>query len=158
MVTQTYSHENLRQRNYALGSLLHGIENALFFFVILYFSGAINGLFFTDLNDLERDFPMARLMWYPVYGIVLLLGFRCLPQLTRIAIFSPVLIFSVLVCGVSMLWSIEPGVTIRRAIALLMTTLFGLVLAARYDWNGLVQRLAIVFGVLAVFSLVIRVH
>ena len=153
MVTQTYSHENLRQRNYALGSLLHGIENALFFFVILYFSGAINGLFFTDLNDLERDFPMARLMWYPVYGIVLLLGFRCLPQLTRVAIFSPILIFSVLVCGVSMLWSIEPGVTIRRAIALLMTTLFGLVLAARYDWNGLVQRLAIVFGVLAVFSL-----
>jgi len=153
MVTQTYSHDNLRQRNYALGSLLHGIENVLFFFVILFFSGAIIGLFFTDLNDLERDFTMARLMWYPVYGIVLLLGFRCLPQLTRVAIFSPILIICVIVCGVSMLWSIYPGVTIRRAIALLMTTLFGLVLAARYDWNGLVQRLAIVFGALALVSL-----
>lgn len=153
MVTQTYSHDNLRQRNYALGSLLHGVENLLFFVVILYFSGAISGLIFTDLNDLERDFPMARLMWYPIYGIVLLLGFRCLPQLTRIAIFSPILIISVLVCGVSMLWSIDPGITMRRSVALLMTTLFGLVLAARYDWNGLVQRLALVFGVLAVFSL-----
>jgi len=153
MVSQTYSHDNLRQRNYALGSLLHGIENVLFFFVILFFSGAIIGLFFTDLNDLERDFTMARLMWYPVYGIVLLLGFRCLPQLTRVAIFSPILIICVIVCGVSMLWSIDPGVTIRRAIALLMTTLFGLVLAARYDWNGLVQRLAIVFGALALVSL-----
>lgn len=153
MVTTTYTHDNLRQRNYALGSLLHGIENALFFFVILYFSGAVSGLFFTDLNDLERDFPMARLMWYPVYGIVLLLGLRCLPQLVRMAVFSPILIICVLVCGVSMLWSIDPGITTRRSIALLMTTLFGLVLAARYDWNELVQRFAIAFGVLALFSL-----
>ena len=95
---------------------------------------------------------MARLLWYPVYGIILLLGLRCLPQLTRIAIFSPIMIFCVLACGVSMLWSIDPGVTTRRSVALLMTTMFGLILAARYDWNGLVQRLAIVFGVLAVFS------
>ena len=154
MVTTTYSHDNLRQRNYALGSFLRGVENALFFFVILYFTGAVNGIFFTDLNDLERDFPMARLMWYPVYGIILLLGLRCLPQVTRMAIFSPILIFCVVVCGVSMLWSIDPGITTRRSVALLMTTFFGLVLAARYDWNGLVQRLAIVFGVLAVFSLI----
>ena len=153
MVTTTYTHANLRQRNYALGSLIHGLENALFFFVILYFSGAINGLFFLDLNDLERDFPMARIMWYPVYGIILLLGLRCLPQVIRVAIFCPILIFSVLVCGVSMLWSIDPGITTRRSVALLMTTFFGLVLAARYDWNGLVQRLAMVFGVLALFSL-----
>lgn len=153
MVTTAYTHENLRQRNYALGSILHGLENALFFFVILYFSGAINGIFFTDLSDLEREFPMARLMWYPVYGLILLLGFRCLPQLTRVAIFSPILIFSVLVCGVSMLWSIDPGITMRRSVALLMSTLFGLVLAARYDWNGVVQRLAMVFGTLALFSL-----
>ena len=152
MVTTTYSHANLRQRNYALGSLLRGLENLFFFLVILHFSGATNGILFTDLNDLEREFPMARLLWYPVYGIILLLGLRCLPQLTRIAIFSPIMIFCVLACGVSMLWSIDPGVTTRRSVALLMTTMFGLILAARYDWNGLVQRLAIVFGVLAVFS------
>ena len=152
MVTTTYTHDNLRQRNYALGSLIRGLENLFFFLVILHFSGATNGILFTDLNDLEREFPMARLLWYPVYGIILLLGLRCLPHLTRIAIFSPIMIFCVLVCGVSMLWSIDPGVTTRRSVALLMTTMFGLILAARYDWNGLVQRLAIVFGVLAVFS------
>ena len=154
MVTTTYTHGNLRQRNYALGSLLHGIENALYFFVILYFTGAINGIFFLDLNDLEREFPMARVMWYPVYCIILLLGLRCLPQVVRVAIFSPILIFCVVVCGVSMLWSIDPGVTTRRSVALLMSTFFGLVLAARYDWNGLVQRLALVFGVLALFSFI----
>ena len=154
MVTTTYTHDNLRQRNYALGSFLRGFENVLFFFVIFYFTGAVNGIFFTDLNDLEREFPMARLMWYPVYGIILLLGFRCLPQLIRVAIFSPILIFCVLLCGVSMLWSIDPGITTRRSVALLMSTVFGLVLAARYDWNGLVQRLAMVFGVLALFSFI----
>lgn len=152
MVSTTYSHGNLRQRNYALGSLLSGLENFLYFFVILYFTGAVNGIFFTDLHDLEREFPMARLMWYPVYLIIIVLGLRCLPQLVRTAIFNPILIFCVLVCGVSMLWSIDPGITIRRSVALLMSTLFGLVLATRYDWNGLVQRLALVFGVLALFS------
>ena len=45
--------------------------------------------------------------------------------------------------------------TLRRSIAVLLTTAFGLVLAARYDWNGLVQRLAILFGVTAVLSLLI---
>ena len=154
MVTTTYTHENLRQRNYALGSLIRGLENLLFFLVILHFSGATNGILFTDLNDLEREFPMARMLWYPVYGIILLLGLRCLPQLTRVAIFTPILIFCVLVCGVSMLWSIDPGVTTRRSVALLMSTMFGLILAARYDWNGLVQRLAIVFGALAFFSFI----
>jgi len=152
MVSTVYTHDNLRQRNFALSSLLHGIENVLFFFVIFYFSGAIMGLLFTDMNDLEREFPMARLMWYPVYGIILFLGLRCLPQLVRMAIFSPLMIICVLVCGISMLWSIDPGITTRRAVALLMTTLFGLVLAARYDWNGLVQRLAFVFAALAIFS------
>jgi len=120
---------------------------------MLFFTGAIVGLIFTDLTDLDREFPMARLMWYPIYMGVGLLALRCLPQLIRISVFNPLIVISVLVCGVSMIWSIDQAVTLRRAVALLMTTLFGLVIAARYDWNGMVQRFALVFGVLAIFTL-----
>ena len=37
----------------------------------------------------------------------------------------------------------------------MLTTLFGLVLAARYDWSGLVQRLAVVFWFMAIVSILI---
>ena len=154
MVTSSYGYDNLLQRNYALGSILRGFENVLFFLLIFHFTGAINGILFTDLNDLEREFPMARTLWYPIYAGIALLMLRCLPQFVRMAAFTPVIVICVLWCGISMLWSIDPGITTRRSVALLISTIFGLVLAARYDWNGLVQRLAIVFGVLALFSFV----
>ena len=73
------------------------------------------------------------------------------------AVFNPLLILAILWCGLSYLWSIEPDVTLRRSVALLMTTLFGLVLAARYDWNELVGRLALVFLFTALISLVLAV-
>jgi len=153
MVSTIHSEGSTIQRNYALGSLFSGIENTIYFILMLYFTGAISGLLFTDLNDLERDFPMARMMWYPVYVGIALLGLRCFPQFLRISVFNPLLVICVLICGVSMLWSIDPAITIRRSVALLMTTIFGLIIAARYDWNGMVQRFALVFGVLALFTL-----
>ncbi len=155
MVSITHSNDgSIVQRNHALRSLLVGVENLLYFFLMLYFTGAIGGILFTDLNDLERDFPMARLMWYPIYAGIALLALRCFPQLLRISVFNPLILICVMICGISMLWSIDPGISMRRSVALLMTTMFGLVIAARYDWNGMVQRFAYVFGVLAIFTLI----
>ncbi len=154
MVSTIHSPESIAQRNYALGSLFAGFENVIYFLLMLYFTGAIGGILFTDLNDLERDFPMARLMWYPIYIGVALLGLRCFPQFLRISVFNPFIVLCVMLCGISMLWSIDPGITLRRAVALMMTTIFGLVIAARYDWNGMVQRFALVFGTLAIFTLI----
>jgi len=153
MVSTIHLNGSVIQRKYALGYLFSGIENTIYFILMLYFTGAINGILFTDLNDFERDFPMARLMWYPVYVGIALLGLRCFPQFIRISVFNPLLVICVMVCGISMLWSIDPAITMRRFVALLMTTIFGLVIAARYDWNGMVQRFALVFGVLALFTL-----
>lgn len=154
MVSTIHSEGSIAQRNYALGSLFSGFENVIYILLMLYFTGAIGGILFTDLNDLERDFPMARLMWYPIYIGIALLGLRCFPQFLRISVFNPIIVLCVMLCGISMLWSIDPAITLRRAVALMMTTIFGLVIAARYDWNGMVQRFALVFGTLAVFTLI----
>lgn len=97
--------------------------------------------------------PLARLLWYPIYCIVIVLALRIFPQLIRLAVFNPILILCVLLCGVSMLWSVDPALTMRRSVALLVSTLFGLTLAARYDWNQLIQRFAAAFAILAILSL-----
>ena len=154
MASIIYDEGNLLQRNFALGAMLRGFENLVYFVVLLFFSGIVIGVLFTDLSNLDQENPFARLVWFPVYGVIILLGLRCLPQFIRVSAFNPILVVCVLWCGLSMLWSIDQGVTMRRAVALLVTTIFGLVLAARYDWNGLVQRLAYVFAFLAVFTVI----
>ena len=151
----TYTHEALRQRNYALFGALRGLENAVFFLMIFMFSTALVALFLTDFNNLEYQSPLARSLWYPVYLLVFVLALRCLPQLIRLVAFNPLLILCVLICGLSFFWSVDPGISLRRSIALVITTLFGLVLAARYDWSGLVQRLALCFWIMAIVSILI---
>lgn len=153
--TLNYSQAGLQQRNYALGRALLGFESVIFFAMLFMFSTALVALFLTDFNNPEYESPLARALWYPVYLMVLVLAVRCLPQLLRLAAFNPLLIICVLICGLSFFWSVDSPVSMRRSIALLITTLFGLVLAARYDWNGLVQRLAVCFAVTAFLSLLI---
>lgn len=145
-VVTEYPSGALQQRNLALFSLLRGIENVTVFLIILYYTGAIAGLLFIDLNDLEQESPYGRLMWYPIYIATMGLSVRILPQLIRIVTFNPLIMICVLWCGISIFWSIDPAISFRRAVALLMTTLFGFFLAARYDWSGLVQRLGFAFA------------
>jgi len=73
--------------------------------------------------------------------------------MVRSVAFTPLIIICVLWMGLSYLWSEIPDVTFRRSIALMMGTILGFVLAARYDWGQLVQRVAFVFVLLAVISL-----
>ncbi len=153
--TQTFSQAHLQQRNYAVGGALRALENVVFFVLIFQFSAALIALFLTDFNNPEYQSPLARALWYPGYLLILILTIRALPHVIRIAAFNPLLIICVLICGISAFWSIDQRITMRRSVALTITTLFGLVLAARYDWNGMVQRLACVFAAIAILSLII---
>jgi len=154
-VTTRYSHRAVQQRNLALFTLLRGAENFIVFCILLYFTGAIVGILFIDLNNLEQEGSAARLMWYPIYIAIMALSVRILPQLVRITVFNPLIVICVLWCGISIFWSIDPGVSMRRAVALLMTTVLGLFLAARYDWSGLVQRLGFAFAFLVVLTFLV---
>jgi len=148
---------NTEARNKTMNRFMYWAEEIAVFILIFQFSTALVALLLTDPNDLASSSPLARNLWYPGYLMISLLTLRCLPKLIRMAAFNPLLITCVLWCGLSYIWSIHPDVTIRRSVALLMTTLFGLVLAARYDWNALVQRLALVFLVTAVISLFLAI-
>lgn len=128
-------------------------EIALTIFCILMFSNALIGPLFApqtfDVAAAESDSAILRLMWLPVYAVTLALaGFR----LTRLMRVLPALFMTGLLVGLclaSTYWSIAPDITIRRTIAVAVTTIFGLYLAARYRGEDLVQIIALSFALLA---------
>lgn len=71
----------------------------------------------------------------------------------RLATASPLASALVLLAFASALWSIEPEITLRRAIAFLFTTLFGVYLGLRYPFVEIVRMIAIAMGILLVLSL-----
>ena len=125
MVTRPYHQQatSLRegQRDGLIIRFLYGIEHALFFLCILFFTGAIMTVLFPVEAGIGEENALARLLWYPIYSIVILLALRILPQLIRLAVFNPILILCVLLCGASMFWSVDPALTLRRSIALLVS-------------------------------------
>ncbi|PHR57015.1 MAG: hypothetical protein COA43_12925 [Robiginitomaculum sp.] len=140
-------------RNLAVKKYVRAIENFVIFALIMQFSTVLVALVTTDPVTMEQTSSIARLLWYPGYVAVLVLTLSNLSRILRIVAFNPLLVLCVLWCGLSMFWSIDQQVTIRRSIALLMTTLFGLFLASRYDWDELILKLATVFLLCALISL-----
>lgn len=152
-----YSRSGEMARDRAVGSVFNFAESALYVILMLFFSGAVIALLFTDLNNLDTENPLARQAWFPVYLVILALVVRTFPGFFRMAIFSPLIIFCVMWCGITVFWSVDFGVTLRRAIALTITTMAGLVFAARFTWAEMVQKIALVFGILAVVALLVSV-
>lgn len=147
----------VQQRNAMLRKVLLGLENVAFIWLIIHFSGAFLALMFTDHTDLEASSPMLRAAWYPSYALIAGLCLIHFPKFLRTVTFNPLILICVMICGVSYFWSIEPSITMRRSVAIIMTTSFGFLLAARYDWYGLVMRLAAAYMILAIGSLVFAV-
>jgi len=131
-------------------------EMALTILCILLFSNALIGPVFApqtlDLAAAESDSAVLRLMWLPVYGVTLLLTAFRVTRLMRVlpALFATGLLIGL--CYASSFWSIAPDITIRRTIAVAVTTLFGLYIASRYKGEELVQIIAFSFAILAAGS------
>lgn len=121
---------------------------ACFAMLALMSNALLAPLFAPDQNP--DNVPWLRLIWVPVYATIAFLVVSRPIRMSRVAV--PAVMGLILVgwAFVSSSWSIAPDVTFRRSIALLMTTLFGLYLAARYDWREFLELLAGVFLLLAV--------
>ena len=150
MVTVPFSENQLAARNQALMQLIDVIVIGIFVFIILFALGTVTGVLLPPIDPTKPDNPFLRKLWYPVYGLAIAISLPKLPQVFRMATFSPLIIICVLYCGISMLWSIDPGVTFRRVIALTLTTYVGLALAAWFDWRRMVQVVALAFLITAI--------
>ncbi len=93
------------------------------------------------------------LSWTGIYGVTLFLCFLHWQQLVRVATRDKLLILLLGFVLVSTLWSVLPGITLWKAIALVITSLFGAYFAMRYSLKEQLRLLAWMYGIAALFSL-----
>ena len=128
------------------------IEASLTVLVVALMSSALIGPLFDPLQTGGDEVPILRVMWLPVYALIAALAAFRLPELFKF--WGPTLAFLALVgwAGASVLWSIEPDVTLRRAIALAATTLMGLYLASSLGGRRFAELVALTMLLLALGS------
>lgn len=119
-------------------------------FLILFSEGLVQRLV-TGEEDVDGNIIL-RVMWLPVYAIVALIALMRFRSMLALALRMPVLIFLVGLAVVSVAWSIDPALSLRRGIAVAMTSVFGLYLAVRFSWRDLLILLGAVWIGLALLS------
>ena len=101
--------------------------------------------------------PILRIMWLPIYALVLGFAIWKAKTFAAICLRMPFLVALMAVTAASVLWSIDSGLTFRRAIAVVMTTGMGLHLANRYNWNEMLTLFGLIWFFLAALSFVIAI-
>lgn len=118
-------------------------------FVLFMLSNAFIGPLVDPLQAGGEDMPLLRLMWLPVYALILGLAVWRAPRVMRF--WFPAVMLSLLIFWVfaSAAWSLDPGTTNRRALAAAFTTLFGLYFASSFDGKRMAEIIATTFLLLA---------
>ncbi len=99
-------------------------------------------------GDPEKS-AILRNLFFPAYGAALVLACIRPWRTLRTAVRDPLIWLLIGDVFVSIVWSIDPSTTERRAIALLFTTIAAMVIASRYEWPELLEVLATSFAVVA---------
>lgn len=107
-------------------------------------------------DDARGGDPFAQAVWAAVYLLAGLLLFVRLPRVIRVLPALGTLWIIVLMAPASSLWSAAPPVTLRRAVALLGTTLVGLYLGTRFSWRELTLLLFSVCAVAVPLSFLVK--
>jgi O-antigen ligase len=103
-----------------------------------------------DVNASQGD-PLTQVILGATYLIAcILLTYR--GQL-KLLFKDPYLVGIVGLCVISAAWSVDPGVTLRRSIALVGTSLFGVYLASRFTFSQQLKILAGTLGLCALLSI-----
>lgn len=123
--------------------------------LLLYSQGWISLIFGEEISGSEGS--LVRALYFPAYLAGLALLLLNPGDFLRVVARQPFLVLLLGICAASYLWSIAPGETLRRFIALAFTTVSGLALAARYRWSSLVEIMAAAFALLTLASLAVAV-
>jgi len=112
-------------------------------------------IFLPDQGVSAAGSAIERAMFFPMYALgVALIATRPMAALKGLA-GQPFLIVLLGIVAASTAWSIAPDETSRRVVALVMTTVCGIAIGARWRWPALVEVLATAFAVLSVVSLIL---
>jgi exopolysaccharide production protein ExoQ len=100
---------------------------------------------------------LLQVVWALVYLVVLIRAIQNFGRIAAAIRANKFLIALVLLAVVSVFWSEEPGLTLRRGVALLGTTLFGLDFAVRYPIRKQLQLVAIALSAIVALSVIVQV-
>jgi exopolysaccharide production protein ExoQ len=134
--------------------------NAAFTVVVLFLAiGAFQSLVMDVSNPetLTRGSTALQVVWSCIYVVVAL---RALPLYRQMGSFirsNKLLIFLLALTVLSTLWSGDPGLTFRRSIGVLGTTLFGIDFALRYPIRDQLRMLCFVLGLTVLLDLIVQV-
>jgi O-antigen ligase len=95
-----------------------------------------------------------RNFYFPVYLVVLVLGFTNLAATAKSILQAPALALLVTMTFISMTWSIDPDVTLRRSTAVFFTSLAGVVVVSRFTWPKFLEVLATAFAVVVILCFI----
>ncbi len=144
-------YDNAPRQPFTLGQVSVFLELTALLVFLLIFSGGFFGPLIVEKAAAD-DLPFIKQIYYLVYLAVLFLVLSRPWAVANGMLRSFLLLLPVFLALASSYWSIAPADTFRRAIALMLTTIFAIYLASRLDWAGLVELLATCFAVLAVMS------
>ncbi|AFY87655.1 O-antigen ligase family protein [Chroococcidiopsis thermalis] len=130
-------------------------EKGFVVLALLLFSDALISLFRRQegfvLDATEGD-PVMQIFLFGVYAVTFFLILLRWKSVMQLVLKEKLLILLVAIALFSVLWSVAPIVTLRRSVALVMTTLFGVYLATRYSLKQQLQLLAWTLGIAIVLS------
>ena len=128
-------------------------ERAASIGLLIMLSGAILGPVFAPASGGGVESGFLRLVWLPAYAAIL--GMMTLRYEAMAKLWFPLLLLLMLagLAYASRYWSLAPDITVRRVIALVMSTLFAVYLAAAWPGRRLPVLLTQTALILAVLSL-----
>jgi exopolysaccharide production protein ExoQ len=132
----------------------------LFLSVILILSsGAFAPLWADDLatDRAVEGTPALQALWAVAYCVVVALLLPRWKTAWHALAANQFIALLVIAGGLSAMWSENPAVTLRKAVALLGTTLIGVLLAIDFDWKSQVAIVCAALGIATVASVVVCV-
>lgn len=128
-------------------------EEILVLVVFFCFATSMFPVLFLNGDGANQDVKEAlRYTWIPAYIVILALVVPRLPVILAGAYKAPLIVLLNAFCILSVLWSVSSADTARRCVALVLSTVFGLYLGARFEPVRYLRLLALVFGVIILTS------
>lgn len=118
---------------------------------LLLFSQALLGRLFTTPENPEGG-AFLRFMWLPIYVLTFFALARHWRNVLAAVRRSPLLIGISVLAILSALWSLDPGTSLRRGVAVFATTAFGVYLASAFSWKELLRLFGLTWIILGVGS------
>lgn len=131
-------------------------ELVAFFIALILFSEGLVPRLVTAEEAVEGT-PILRVVWLPIYALAFAGAVLHAKAMTRTAVRLPFLMLLLGLAAASFAWSIDTGLTQRRAIAIVMTTLAGLYIGTRYDWRTMLRVIGLAWLTIACVSALVAI-